>query len=140
MCRLFRPSPPSPPPPALVDVYLTCYDAANLPNTHTLHAVKFELGHIDDVFSTAVTTTTTTTTMTTVMTKKTLKRMYPGVRGRLVDLCKPTQRKYNVAVTTAAGKVSFCITFGVLNTGAAESTYDIWSRFAFRALFFSKIV
>lgn len=38
--------------------------------------------------------------------EKTLKRMYPGVRGRLVDLCKPTQRKYNVAVTTAAGTVS----------------------------------
>eukprot|EP00752_Nemacystus_decipiens_P006829 g6131.t1 len=35
---------------------------------------------------------------------ETLKRMFPGVRGRLVDLCKPTQRKYNVAVTTAAGK------------------------------------
>lgn len=33
--------------------------------------------------------------------------MYPGVRGRLVDLCKPTQRKYNVAVTTAAGTVSY---------------------------------
>lgn len=39
--------------------------------------------------------------------RKTLKRMYPGVRGRLVDLCKPTQRKYNVAVTTAAGTVSY---------------------------------
>eukprot|EP00903_Cladosiphon_okamuranus_P011947 g11221.t1 len=35
---------------------------------------------------------------------ETLKRMFRGVRGRLVDLCKPTQRKYNVAVTTAAGK------------------------------------
>eukprot|EP00904_Undaria_pinnatifida_P004394 jgi/Undpi1/13956/HiC_scaffold_9.g03607.m1 len=35
---------------------------------------------------------------------ETLKGMYPAVRGRLVDLCKPTQRKYNVAVTTAAGK------------------------------------
>ncbi|CAN0393420.1 unnamed protein product, partial [Discosporangium mesarthrocarpum] len=32
-----------------------------------------------------------------------LKRLFPGVRGRLVDLCKPTQRKYNVAVTAAAG-------------------------------------
>ncbi|CAM9923901.1 unnamed protein product, partial [Ectocarpus fasciculatus] len=35
---------------------------------------------------------------------ETLKRIYPGVRGRLVDLCKPTQRKFNVAVTTAAGR------------------------------------
>lgn len=38
--------------------------------------------------------------------QQTLKRIYPGVRGRLVDLCKPTQRKFNVAVTTAAGRVS----------------------------------
>uniref|UniRef100_H3GIM1 SMC hinge domain-containing protein n=1 Tax=Phytophthora ramorum TaxID=164328 RepID=H3GIM1_PHYRM len=35
---------------------------------------------------------------------ETLKRLYPGVRGRLVDLCKPTQRKYNMAVTVATGK------------------------------------
>ncbi|KAL3662383.1 hypothetical protein V7S43_012710 [Phytophthora oleae] len=35
---------------------------------------------------------------------ETLKRLYPGVRGRLVDLCKPIQRKYNMAVTVATGK------------------------------------
>jgi structural maintenance of chromosome 1 len=34
----------------------------------------------------------------------TLKRLFPGVQGRLVDLCKPTQRKYNMAVTVATGK------------------------------------
>ncbi len=33
-----------------------------------------------------------------------LKRHFPGVLGRLVDLCRPTQRKYNLAVTVAAGK------------------------------------
>ncbi|KAE9352753.1 Structural maintenance of chromosomes protein 1 [Phytophthora fragariae] len=37
-------------------------------------------------------------------TVETLKRLYPGVRGRLVDLCKPIQRKYNMAVTVATGK------------------------------------
>ncbi|KAG6584759.1 putative structural maintenance of chromosomes protein [Phytophthora cinnamomi] len=37
-------------------------------------------------------------------TLDTLKRLYPGVRGRLVDLCKPIQRKYNMAVTVATGK------------------------------------
>lgn len=37
-------------------------------------------------------------------TYETLKRNFPGVRGRLVDLCKPTQRKYNMAVTVATGK------------------------------------
>ncbi|POM61717.1 Structural maintenance of chromosomes protein [Phytophthora palmivora] len=35
---------------------------------------------------------------------ETLKRLYPGVHGRLVDLCKPIQRKYNMAVTVATGK------------------------------------
>eukprot|EP00977_Amphora_coffeiformis_P002471 scaffold464_cov181-Amphora_coffeaeformis.AAC.9 len=33
-----------------------------------------------------------------------LKRHFEGVHGRLVDLCRPTQRKYNLAVTVAAGK------------------------------------
>ncbi|EGZ14339.1 structural maintenace of chromosomes ABC transporter [Phytophthora sojae] len=37
-------------------------------------------------------------------TLETLKRVYPGVRGRLVDLSKPIQRKYNMAVTVATGK------------------------------------
>ncbi|RLN47992.1 hypothetical protein BBJ28_00000384 [Nothophytophthora sp. Chile5] len=37
-------------------------------------------------------------------TLETLKRLCPGVRGRLVDLCKPIQRKYNMAVTVATGK------------------------------------
>ena len=33
-----------------------------------------------------------------------LIRLFPGVHGRMVDLCKPTQRKYNAAVTIAMGK------------------------------------
>eukprot|EP00727_Mastigamoeba_balamuthi_P006668 m51a1_g2621 putative structural maintenance of chromosomes 1 (1212) ;mRNA; r:535957-540279 len=33
-----------------------------------------------------------------------LKRLFPAVQGRLVDLCTPTKRKYNVAVTVAMGK------------------------------------
>lgn len=28
----------------------------------------------------------------------------PGVRGRVVDLCKPTQRKYETAVATVLGR------------------------------------
>jgi len=28
-----------------------------------------------------------------------LKSRFPGVHGRLLDLCRPTQRKYNLAVT-----------------------------------------
>jgi len=33
-----------------------------------------------------------------------LKRYFPGVQGRLVDLCRPSQKRYNLAVTVAAGK------------------------------------
>ena len=33
-----------------------------------------------------------------------LKRHFPGVKGRLVDLCRPSQNRYNLAVTVAAGK------------------------------------
>jgi structural maintenance of chromosome 1 len=34
----------------------------------------------------------------------TLQRTFPGVRGRLVDLCKPTQRKYDTAIATVLGR------------------------------------
>ncbi|KAL7551006.1 hypothetical protein ACHAWF_014212 [Thalassiosira exigua] len=33
-----------------------------------------------------------------------LKRHFPGVRGRLADLCRPSQARYNLAVTVAGGK------------------------------------
>ncbi|KAI8982948.1 condensin complex subunit SMC1 [Trametes punicea] len=33
-----------------------------------------------------------------------LQRIFPGVRGRLVDLCKPTQRKYETAVAVVLGR------------------------------------
>ncbi|KAI9511038.1 RecF/RecN/SMC [Russula earlei] len=33
-----------------------------------------------------------------------LQRIFPGVRGRLVDLCKPTQRKYETAITVILGR------------------------------------
>ena len=33
-----------------------------------------------------------------------LKRHFPGVKGRLVDLCRPSQQRYNLAVTVAGGK------------------------------------
>ncbi|KAI8902195.1 RecF/RecN/SMC [Globomyces pollinis-pini] len=37
-------------------------------------------------------------------TLETLKRLYPGVLGKIVDLCKPTQRKYDLAVSIVMGK------------------------------------
>lgn len=35
---------------------------------------------------------------------ETLKRLFPGVHGRMIELCRPTQKKYNLAVTVAMGK------------------------------------
>ena len=32
-------------------------------------------------------------------------RLFPGVHGRLTDLCQLTQRKYSLAVTVAFGKL-----------------------------------
>lgn len=37
-------------------------------------------------------------------TLETLKRLYPGVRGRLMDLAEPRQRKYQVACSVAMGR------------------------------------
>ncbi|KAL8029139.1 hypothetical protein ABFX02_14G208600 [Erythranthe guttata] len=37
-------------------------------------------------------------------TVKTLKRLFPGVRGRMTELCRTTQKKYNLAVTVAMGR------------------------------------
>lgn len=33
-----------------------------------------------------------------------LQRIFPGVRGRVVDLCKPIQRKYESAVSVILGR------------------------------------
>lgn len=35
---------------------------------------------------------------------ETLKRLFPGVHGRITELCRPTQKKYNLAVTVAMGR------------------------------------
>ena len=46
-----------------------------------------------------------------------LKRHFSGVHGRLVDLCRPTQRKFNLAVTVAAGKDMDAIVVDTKQTG-----------------------
>ena len=33
-----------------------------------------------------------------------LKSLYPGVLGRLINLCEPVHKRYNVAVTKVLGK------------------------------------
>ncbi|XP_060676214.1 structural maintenance of chromosomes protein 1 [Ziziphus jujuba] len=35
---------------------------------------------------------------------ETLKRLFSGVHGRITELCRPTQKKYNLAVTVAMGR------------------------------------
>ncbi|KQJ94723.1 structural maintenance of chromosomes protein 1 isoform X2 [Brachypodium distachyon] len=37
-------------------------------------------------------------------TVRSLKRLFPGVHGRMTELCRPAQKKYNLAVTVAMGK------------------------------------
>jgi structural maintenance of chromosome 1 len=46
-----------------------------------------------------------------------LKRHFPGVQGRLVDLCRPTQRRFNLAVTVAGGKDMDAIVVDSKQTG-----------------------
>uniref|UniRef100_A0A7N0VI19 SMC hinge domain-containing protein n=1 Tax=Kalanchoe fedtschenkoi TaxID=63787 RepID=A0A7N0VI19_KALFE len=33
-----------------------------------------------------------------------LRRLFPGVHGRMTDLCRPTEKRYNLAITVAMGK------------------------------------
>lgn len=37
-------------------------------------------------------------------TLSSLKRIFPGVHGRIIDLCKPTARRYETAVMTVLGR------------------------------------
>jgi structural maintenance of chromosome 1 len=48
---------------------------------------------------------------------KSLQVHFKGVQGRLVDLCRPTQRRYNLAVTVAAGKDMDAIVVDTKATG-----------------------
>ena len=50
-------------------------------------------------------------------TIKTLKDNNEGVLGRLVDLCRPAQRRFNLAVTVAAGKDMDAIVVDTKKTG-----------------------
>ncbi|GKY92407.1 hypothetical protein MPSEU_000211300 [Mayamaea pseudoterrestris] len=47
----------------------------------------------------------------------TMKKNIPGVQGRLVDLCRPKTRKYNLSVTVAAGKDMDAIVVDTQQTG-----------------------
>jgi structural maintenance of chromosome 1 len=46
-----------------------------------------------------------------------LKRLFPGVHGRMLELCRPSQKKYNLAVTVAMGKFMDAVVVEDENTG-----------------------
>ncbi|XP_008805238.1 structural maintenance of chromosomes protein 1 [Phoenix dactylifera] len=50
-------------------------------------------------------------------TIQSLKRLFPGVHGRMTELCRPSQKKYNLAVTVAMGKFMDAIVVEDENTG-----------------------
>ncbi|MQM15887.1 hypothetical protein Taro_048838 [Colocasia esculenta] len=46
-----------------------------------------------------------------------LKRLFPGVHGRMTELCRPSQKKYNLAVTVAMGKFMDAVVVDDESTG-----------------------
>ncbi|XP_078152053.1 structural maintenance of chromosomes protein 1-like [Carex rostrata] len=50
-------------------------------------------------------------------TVKSLKQLFPGVHGRMTELCRPSQKKYNLAVTVSMGKFMDAIVVEDENTG-----------------------
>eukprot|EP00968_Pinguiococcus_pyrenoidosus_P005097 scaffold330_cov246-Pinguiococcus_pyrenoidosus.AAC.5 len=54
---------------------------------------------------------------------ETLIGLFPGVYGRLVDVCKPRQRKYHKAIAVAAGKIMDHIVVDTAKTGVACIEY-----------------
>ncbi len=59
-----------------------------------------------------------------------LKRMYPGVRGRIGDLCKPKQKKYDEAVIRALGREFDAVIVETEKTGLDCVQYLKDQRFA----------
>ncbi|KAJ7032498.1 condensin complex subunit SMC1 [Mycena alexandri] len=52
-----------------------------------------------------------------------LQRLFPGVRGRVVDLCKPAQRKYETAVSVTTEKIAIdCIEY-MRNQRVGQATF-----------------
>ncbi|KAI3801077.1 hypothetical protein L1987_29178 [Smallanthus sonchifolius] len=46
-----------------------------------------------------------------------LRRLFPGVHGRMTELCRPTQKKYNLAVTVAMGRFMDAVVVDTEQTG-----------------------
>lgn len=50
-------------------------------------------------------------------TVQSLKRLFPGVHGRMTELCRPSQKKFNLAVTVAMGRFMDAVVVEDENTG-----------------------
>lgn len=50
-------------------------------------------------------------------TVRSLKQLFHGVHGCMTNLCRPSQKKYNVAVTVAMGKFMDAVVVENENTG-----------------------
>lgn len=48
---------------------------------------------------------------------ETLKRLFAGVHGRMTELCRPIQKKYELAVTVAMGRFMDAVVVEDENTG-----------------------
>lgn len=59
-----------------------------------------------------------------------LKRLYPGVKGRVGDLCKPKQKKFDEAVITALGRDFDSVIVDTERTGTECVAYLKDQRFA----------
>lgn len=60
---------------------------------------------------------------------KELKRLYPGVKGRIGELCKPKQKKFDEAVITALGRDFDSVVVDTEKTGTECVQYLKESRF-----------
>ncbi|KAM0944955.1 putative structural maintenance of chromosomes protein [Dioscorea sansibarensis] len=50
-------------------------------------------------------------------TVQSLKRLFPGVYGRMTELCRPSQKRFNLAVTVAMGRFMDAVVVEDENTG-----------------------
>lgn len=62
-------------------------------------------------------------------TVKSLRRLFSGVHGRMTELCRPSQKKFNLAVTVAMGKFMDAIVVEDENTGKECIKYLKEQRF-----------
>lgn len=61
-----------------------------------------------------------------------LRRLFPGVHGRMTELCRPTQKKYNLAVTVAMGRFMDAVVVDNEHTGKecikVKCVIIIWAK------------